>query len=113
LSISFGRHSLAHQASARMKHWAANEPPLNLRCWPGVARKRSPRGSQPVLGTRNPVTGYVACQSRPWKLVVTWDRATGALTCPTSLPRAALALKGDRKTQESSNLEGSGAAPGG
>ena len=89
-----------------MKHWAAG-PPLIVRCWPGMARARSPWViTNRSLGSRDRVTGHVAVKTVPGKRVVTWDRTPlGLETALSARPRAALAVEGIGKTLELPNLE--------
>jgi hypothetical protein len=112
-SFRIGRHSLAHQASARMKHWAAG-PPLNQLLLARHGASALALGiTNRSLGIKGPGNGLRRCQNRPGNVVVTGDRPPPGLAPSTSLPRTALDLEGNGKTLEFPNLESSGAAPGG
>src|SRR5205814_8812803 len=101
--------SLAHQASARLEHEGDRKCRLCLSLKAKVWR-RSARLSR----IRSPV-GVRIVAVPPLKTVpgtsMAWDRTPlGLQTVPPCRPRAPLALGGAGKAQESSQIEGSGAA---
>jgi hypothetical protein len=96
-SFRIGRHSLAHQASARMKHWAAG-PPLNQLLLARHGASALALGiTNRSLGIKGPGNGLRRCQNRPGNVVVTGDRPPPGLA-PLHLAAAHRAgLRGERK----------------